>query len=363
MTNMEVAKADVLFNEDIHEGWKVVVKILAGKTSLSEKHMDISTGNPIAGCENKTLVDSWRCRGYGAATCTIQPCVPVYNATVEAGRLTERLISQSETTAWGEVFWENEADGMSFLELGIMDTHCLTPQDIDELTDKGYSINKTYRWLPYEANLEADPETDFSLTNSLLARKCLYLMDYSSGIFTMLMIIRRHFNGTLKAATGLWGNGSMIPDTFDGLQTLQHIYDYGRIDLDRIQQTFSNISDSLTTLIRTRGHENYSDPAVGQVFHYATCIQVRWQWMLFLSSIVLLTMLLFIVTVCSTALTQFPAWKASLLPWLVCGPGSAEILGMADQLEETSYNTDEIENKAKETTVVWKALPGPHVQL
>lgn len=239
---------------------------------------------------------------------------------------------------------------MSYLELGIIDTHCLTPQDIDELTDKGYSINKTYRWLPYQANPEVDSETDLSLTNSLLARKCLYLVEYSLGTSTIPYIISENFNGALRTATGtLWGDGSMVVDTFDGLQTLQHIYDYGRIDFDRIQQTFSNISDSLTTWIRTRGHENYSDPAVGQVFHYATCIQVRWQWMLFLLSIVLLTMLLFIVTVCSMALTQFPAWKASLLPRLVCGPGSAEILGMADQLEETSYGTDEIENKAKET--------------
>ncbi|KAI1658405.1 hypothetical protein F4813DRAFT_388679 [Daldinia decipiens] len=284
---MEVAKVDTFVGEFTNEDWTVSVEILAGKTPLSDNYMDVVTGNPIASCENKTLVNSWRCRGYGAATCTIQ-----------------LQSSRSTTAAWGTGVWMNKTGSETNFELGMIDTHCITQQDIDELVGKGYSIDKTHRWLPYN---ESYPETKSSLTDSLLARK--------------------------------WINGPMIFDTFDGPQTLQHIYDAGRIDFDRIQQTFSSISDSLTTWIRTHGHENYSDPAVGQVFHYAT------------------------LTVYSTALKQFPAWKASFLPWLIYGPGSAEILGVADQLEETSYGTDEIENKAKEITVVWKALPEPHVQL
>ncbi|KAI0852748.1 hypothetical protein F5Y00DRAFT_272406 [Daldinia vernicosa] len=361
INNMEVAKIDTAYNESRREHWKVVLNILAGKTLFSDNYTEMSSGNLIASCENKTLVDSWRCRGYGAATCTIQPCVRVYNATVEAGHLAERLISQSETMAWSTSYWENATNGDASTWLEMVDTHCLTPKDIDELADQGCGINKTYRWLPYDIS---GSEASSSLTDSLLARKCVYLMDYRFGVYVGPSTISQNFNGILKATTTATVDFTEISiSSFDGPQTLQHIYDAGNIDFDRIQQTFSNISDSLTTWIRTHGHENYSDPAVGQVFHYATCIQVRWQWMLFSSSIVLLTMLLFIVTVCSTALKQFPAWKASFLPWLICGPGSAEILGVADQLEETSCSADEIENKAKEITVIWKALPEPHVQL
>lgn len=341
---------------------KVIVKILVGKTPVSDNHIDITTGDPIEGCDQEDLAGSWRCRGYGAATCTIQPCVRAYSATIEAGRLTERLISESGTLdmATGEMENETLRDGGSVPELGMIDTHCLTSLEINELADQGYIVENTTRWLPYSA--VSDSGVGSSLTNSLLTQKCLYLMDKEFASDTTAPVIAENFNGILKGGLGnVWKNGFLI-NSFDGPQTLQYIYDSGHVDLQRIQETFSNVSELLTTYIRTRGHENYSEPATGQVLHYATCIHVRWQWISFISSIIFLTMILFIMTVCSQPLKQFPAWKTSFLPWLMYGPGSSNIL-KADELEGVSYGVDDMEKKAKEITVTWKPLPDPCIEL
>ncbi|KAI0380864.1 hypothetical protein F5Y04DRAFT_271275 [Hypomontagnella monticulosa] len=337
----------------------VNVWILTGNALFSDDHSDIFTGKPILGCDTSTSTNLWRCRGYGAANCTIYPCVQTYNATVEAGRLTERLVSQSEVRDWGYGSMEGEKSWEHYNALGMVDTRCLMPEMLEGLVDRGYTVNKTSRWLPYEFKRGID--ADWSLENSLLANKCLYAMDSIFVAEIASLIIDGSLTGTVNIAKrGLLNNFAInIPD---GPQTLQHMYDSGRVDIERIRQTFENISDSLTTYVRTNGFENYSDPAVGQVLHYATCIRVRWEWMPFFSSVVVLTIVLFIVTVCSEPLERFPVWKASLLPWLLCGPGGAEIL-KEDPLEETSYNADDMEKKAREVNVTWKPLPNPHIQL
>ncbi|KAI0896075.1 hypothetical protein F4806DRAFT_50498 [Annulohypoxylon nitens] len=101
----EVASMDVQYQETSRGQQerpdKIVAKILVGKTTFSDRNVDISTGQTIPGCQNKSS-NSWRCGQYGAATCTLQPCVRVYNATVEAGHLTERLVTESGDLAWGK---------------------------------------------------------------------------------------------------------------------------------------------------------------------------------------------------------------------------------------------------------------------
>ncbi|KAI0006758.1 hypothetical protein F4779DRAFT_550816 [Xylariaceae sp. FL0662B] len=358
--NVEVARMDVLYHETskgIQERpEKLVVKILGGKTPFSERNVDISTGQIIPGCQNNSS-DSWRCGQYGAATCTLQPCVRVYNATVEAGRLTEHLVAQSGDLAWGKDPTRNTG-------LGMIDTHCLSPQNRSKLEEQGYIINTTSRWLPYSAAWGA-VEGSFSeveMTNSLLHQKCLYF--FSTGFVSSMgpFIMQSYLSGTVISTASHDGVGGSTLSSFEGLQILQHIYNSGQTNLDRVQETFSNISDSLTTYIRTKGDSNYSDPAVGQVSHYATCIQVKWQWITFPSLMTTLTIAFFIMTIYTRPPRRFPAWKTSFLPWLMCGPRSPEVLN-ADESSETSYSIGSMENEAKEIMVTWKPVPNPHFQL
>ncbi|KAI2463762.1 hypothetical protein F4781DRAFT_105828 [Annulohypoxylon bovei var. microspora] len=243
----------------------------------------------------------------------------------------------------------------------MIDTHCLAPESREELAKQGYMINATSRWLPYSENSTGVENNSRGVEtyNSLLHQKCLY---FTSGSVTasVYYVLSSFFTSTV---TSNHLDEDSLPCSFEGSQILQHIYNSGRINFDRIQETFSNISDSLTTYIRTHGNgSTYSDPAIGQVFHYATCIQVKWQWMAFPSSITMLTIVLFMATICSKPLARFPVWKTSFLPWRMRGPGSVEILN-EDELEETSYNIDDMVKKSKDIRVTWKHMPNPHIQL
>ncbi|KAI0385758.1 hypothetical protein F5Y04DRAFT_156128 [Hypomontagnella monticulosa] len=353
----EVAKMDVY--DDGSNDIGITVKVLAGKTTFSDKHIDITTGGVIAGCENGTSTTTasggtWRCRGYGAATCTVQPCVRVYNATMEAGRFTERLIAQSGGLAWAD----------APLGSAIIDTDCLTPEDRSKLRNQGYKVGESSRWLTYAA---ADVKSPWAreMTESLLAQKCLYSTDsYLKSDFGRLTM-GDNFIATLIADRWqcVTNSNFSIPD-FKGLDIIKHIYNLGDIDLDRIQETFSNISEVLTTYVRTNGDENYSEPAVGDVYHYATCIRIQWGWIAFPSSLAILAILLFVWIASSKALRHFPVWKASPLPWLMYGH---KILGTSseggDKLHETPHTIDEIEKRSKDISATWVFSPSPHIQM
>ncbi|KAI1446927.1 hypothetical protein F5Y02DRAFT_48813 [Annulohypoxylon stygium] len=78
--------------------------------------------------------------------------------------------------------------------------------------------------------------------------------------------------------------------------------------------------------------------------------------------ITFLTMAIFVMTICSKSCSQFPSWKSSFLPWVILGPGGAELLNSDELEEETSFDTDDMERKSKEITVTWKPMPKPHFQ-
>ncbi|KAI0850295.1 hypothetical protein F5Y00DRAFT_268430 [Daldinia vernicosa] len=350
---VEVAKMSQFCDDCDDQGYsnrpeRITVRILAGKTTFSDKHIDMSTGQTIRGCGNGSFINTWNCRGYGAATCVIQPCIRVHNSTVKAGHLSEHLLTQS-----GNLELRNRA---------VVDIECLTPQNKSKLIDQGYVIDETLRWLPYNVSTDVSGALlPINMTGSLLAQKCLYFIANGfltgSGSFE----IRGNFDSALKGVGGKTDDKGMIINEFDGSDIIRNLYNYGHIDFNYVQDMFTNISESLTTYIRTNGDKNYSEPAIGQVFHYATCIKVQWQWIAFPSSLALMTILLFVWTVCSKEPRSFPAWKASPLPWLMYGPEGSRLFDM-DELEEIEHEVDEMENISKEVIITWKLLPNPHIQ-
>lgn len=114
-------------------------------------------------------------------------------------------------------------------------------------------------------------------------------------------------------------SGERIHNVFDGPEVLQSIYNHGRVDLERIQSVFENISESLTTFIRTHGTSSYSEPVRGQVQHYAICLDIQWPWITLPAVLAVLTILFLVLVVESTGRHETPLWKASLLPWILGG--------------------------------------------
>lgn len=50
---------------------------------------------PLSGCDDSATNDNWRCRSYGAASCVIQACVRTYSCSIEAGRVKETIVEES----------------------------------------------------------------------------------------------------------------------------------------------------------------------------------------------------------------------------------------------------------------------------
>lgn len=111
--------------------------------------------------------------------------------------------------------------------------------------------------------------------------------------------------------------GDDVYDVFGGPEMLQNIYDYGRVDFERIQDVFQNISDSLTTFIRTHGNVSHSDPATGQVQLHATCLGIQWPWIALPAALAVLTILFLCLVMGSARRREIPVWKASPLPWIL----------------------------------------------
>ncbi|KAI8954464.1 hypothetical protein F4801DRAFT_503529 [Xylaria longipes] len=314
---LEVSRFDVVYDQSDNLPERIVVRILVGMTSFSNRHLDVTSGNPLEGCQDANSGNSWRCRGYGAATCMIQPCVRIYNASVERGQTTETKIIDT-----GLMSWAPDPTGGN-TGLGMLDTDCLKGDQKEKLTKQGYDLKNGTRWLPYNATTWPDansPMVDAAMAHELLGQKCLYFIDTGFASSMAPFLLQGQFSGVIKAHGGHNGPNSetdfAIYD-FTGNSVLRHIYNSGRVGFDRIESAFSNISDSLTTYIRTHGDVDYSDAATGQAFHYATCLRVNWPWLAFPSALILLTLVLFVMTAYSARAQGVPVWTTFLLPWMV----------------------------------------------
>ncbi|KAK8061169.1 hypothetical protein PG997_015390 [Apiospora hydei] len=82
------------------------------------------------------LSDSFR--SYGAATCSLYPCVRMYNAAVENGQLKERLVAHSDdqqlaVRVWGSSAYGSLPGGNGDSMITTLDTECLSAKETDIL--------------------------------------------------------------------------------------------------------------------------------------------------------------------------------------------------------------------------------------
>ncbi|KAJ0108486.1 hypothetical protein J7T55_002090 [Diaporthe amygdali] len=76
-------------------GSRVLFEFLLGATAISDGRIDWTTSDNST-CNSNEKEQSWACQGYGAATCSLYPCVKIYNATISAGKLEENLLYLSD---------------------------------------------------------------------------------------------------------------------------------------------------------------------------------------------------------------------------------------------------------------------------
>ncbi|KAF3763178.1 hypothetical protein M406DRAFT_292805 [Cryphonectria parasitica EP155] len=288
------------------------------------------TVSPLSGCDNPTSNDTWRCRGYGIAECTLHPCVRTFSCSIEGGRVNEITVDHSSRDqVWGA------QDPVLPSLYGLLDMQCITDDDRGNLAEAGYDLveEASGRWLPY--NITFDPTTtpvnaSSPFPQSLLGRGCLYLIDESFLIPLWDEYISPLLVGTVtrEIIAEVTATNNSLPYSyqydFNGTQQLLNLYDAGNVSMDSISATFDNLAQALTLWVRENGAANYSRRAEGDVLHYAVCVRVKWAWVALPAALAGLTLVLFILTVLTTAGRAVPLWKMFPLAVLFSGPAGRD---------------------------------------
>ncbi|ESZ89489.1 hypothetical protein SBOR_10126 [Sclerotinia borealis F-4128] len=332
--------------------------ILVPRTVDPIKRVDPNTGKPWTDCNTTVALDTWRCQGYGAAVCSLQPCVRTYNATINGVQLNEHKISSSGTSHWGVVSKiHDEFGSYEYTWIGMIDTHCISGEENETLIKQGYKIDSSSQWLPFNRSIVLS-QAEENLVSSLLLHRCLYLMEYHrplDGIFPYWREVLGNFWGVvINQGSGLSNDGLVSFFDMTGPQMMVDLYNNGYIEFKDVQEKFSNISDIMTAWIRAHGNSTSSDPAIGEVLHYATCLHVRWPWFAFTATLALLSLAFFIAIVVVTARQRLPVWKSSPLALMIGGP-NAKI--------SSESTLDVIEKKSKKLLVTLVKGSNPHVQI
>jgi Protein of unknown function (DUF3176) len=260
-------------------------------------------------CHDLSNNDTWPCQGYGAARCTLKPCIKTYTANVSAGNVQESLISTFSNLA----VWDDSTMDYEIFEAAV-DVACLSSNERQSLIKLGYKIEDSTQWLPYNQTWDPFPrvspnETQFP--ESMIARGCVYLIDILN-VDALGNFLSSTFAGNVTVGMGESGE----PTSPNGPQVLQNIFDFGNVSFGRVDSIFQNVSDSITNYIRENGNVNHSAPAIGLVLHDQTCVQVRWWWLAFPVVLVVLTIVFFAAMVIQTRRGDHPKheWKSSPLP-------------------------------------------------
>lgn len=351
---------------------KILFGFLAGATTTTNGYLSWEASTNGNGswkatsnstCEPELLKDSWSCRSYGAAVCTMQPCVRVYNATVAAGVFQENLVTTMPGKSWGSI---HDTDGWTSY-LAMRDSQCSSHNQ----SSSTLNVDSRDRWVPFDLTVasSSDPATfEKSLPSnvtSLVEDGCLYIVD-ATDILDVLEGISG-FVGTSSVSMGYYpidDRLTMDVSGFHGPPIIRSIYDWGDTDFERVESIFSNISDSLTSHIRTHGRAQASDgrgytrTAQGKVHHYATCMQVNWLWLLFPSILSSLTVLVFFLVAETSRRQTTPVWKVSPLAWIL------KIDRQEDrQPPPSGDNCEAMEDRSRQIAVQLDEVDGPRIEM
>ncbi|KAK4500896.1 hypothetical protein PRZ48_009088 [Zasmidium cellare] len=321
--------------------------------------LDPATGEQPSGCNDAATNNTWRCEGYGAANCTIYPCVRTYNATMNNGALKETLLAQTPNS--------DITFGMprSSTSMTTINATCLTPKQRGFLAAQGYPINASTEFVPY--NLSGQPSTldaipkwvsnDTELNDFEKAAQkqgCMYIIEHGF-VQGLLPYLNRVSSGNL---TGDWDTYGGAMAMFEGPQMLQTLYNFGDYGFNRTESLFQNISESLTKHMRTHSGINASAnpfnldaPAIGLVWQDKTCLTVRWPWLALSWALVALTLVVFVQVMLTQGYVaeDVRTWKSSTLPLMYYAHQDPNGRGPSDPVDYASQDVSRLEGLAKRT--------------
>jgi hypothetical protein len=273
--------------------------------------------------------------GIGAASCSLFPCVRTYNAEVRDGEFKETL--RSVAREW------DYAPGTSDLS-AMVNVNCFNAEDRRSLVDAGYEIEGK-SWIPCNISVDGasgkySTGSDVVSSNGTVSRQCIYQFAASVAI-SIGYFLEDFLDGSITEQLYL----------YRGSAQLLALYNEANLTFDRIDETWKNLSDSITTHIRHHGGANFSAPAVGEPLRLQTCVHIRWPFLAYPAALVLLTIIFFVSMVIETrgAETSRHDWKSSPLALLFHGLDRDAIIDRHEMAE--SVQAKEMRKIAEHTPV------------
>ena len=268
----------------------------------------------------------------GAARCSLSPCIRTYTASIVDGALNEQVINGPDDDNFGT-------------SASMFDVKCLSQEESDALTSIGYDL-RGKSWVPNNTTTAYQNGFNSNNTNISISYDCIY------GFAPVAV-------ENLNAFLTSWLSGQLTyvdPVSRTGPAVLQAIYNSENLTFARLNETWRNMSDSITKYMREHGAGNsgagfsYSAPALGEVHSEQSCIRVQWLFIIYPAVLVVLALIFFIAMLFETSHGRMDLdWKSSPLALLFHGLDH-------DTLENTEEHfsllgTRDMEKVAKETAV------------
>lgn len=281
-----------------HTMWSNIEPMMPMVSNFTDSYEVVwSAGDSPAPCKEADRSDpfkAWPCQGYGAANCTIKPCVRTYTAEVKEGVATERLRSTASQ------FYTRPGESVV---LAMVDVPCLSQNQRQKLVGCGYSINNTTDMVPYRESLELTAWDDGGnpqdagygfegdatelpgYCNHTAPTQCVYQMSISirNSVELWLEELLSGSVGRVHSRT----DGGVI---WSGSNEMKKMYNDSNPSFAYVDSLFKNISDGITANLRQLGNttagslpQNVTDmlfagnePAYGMMLENNVCVHLRW---------------------------------------------------------------------------------------
>ncbi|KAK3996636.1 hypothetical protein QBC44DRAFT_317245 [Cladorrhinum sp. PSN332] len=281
--------------------------------------------------------NSWMARGYGAAECSIYPCLRKYKSKISKGNMIEETLSET-ADQWG-LFYEPQYKPVFFIWRSprkTIEASCLNETEIGYLKRYGYSfedLNITTAWLKFDGTrVESPLPNDMKDTShpgarrpipidiAHVRRECIYEFSRES-VWSAVLYLGSVFNGAMARATirrNMTGDGVLTI----GTPYLQAISQRGDISYAALTGVVDRVTQGLTNYVRdasaaAENTEAVENSATGILFKQDTCVRVEWVWLAFPSVLVtgmLITVMATMVRVSTGGPLARQNYKTSVLP-------------------------------------------------
>ncbi|KAF2647844.1 hypothetical protein K491DRAFT_784470 [Lophiostoma macrostomum CBS 122681] len=263
-----------------------------------------------------------------AVECSLWPAILTLGASVEIGRLQQDLLSSQPLEHY------QDTTGAPWMQIPERTLRNGSWQPCSP-TDTSTADNTVQVYGSDSKEWQLWPDSGESLPSQWYPADCVWYIDYETNL-----ALQQYLAGLLEASI-YSTSGPVYPYTFVGEYWLKILY--GNVDAtaSRVAAFAQQIANATTIWVQSNPKRNATIPYThGTAVQTTTCIEVRWAWLSFPSSLILLTLAFLILTARKTragARWNAPrsTWKSSPLAVLFVGLAENERRQYA-QVDKTS---------------------------